>query len=572
MPQNRSRHQDAAATVSARRRAQEVRKRRQLARVVQPPPDHHVHAEPGTGGSLFSWLRPPSDEVVHQWLEKRQHRWLFVVQVMAYGGVAYSLYGLARNSYWTLPFLIPLAVLVLEQLLSLRTSTHRRQVSLVDHLFTVETWNPASPPTVDVFLTVCGENPGLVENTLKYTVMMKYPGQVRTYVLDDGASPDVEALARRYGVSYIARPGSDFKKAGNLQYAFERTSGDVILILDSDYAVRRDFLTETVPYLDQPSVGIVQTPQYQLTERRMGWLERCAGATQEMFYRFIQPSRSAVGATICCGGSALYRRTGLEAVGGFPLIGTSEDIHTGLEMAKKGYTNQYVPVLGSTCASPDELDSFISQQYRWCEGSLTLVTSPLFQTNTMMTLEQRLCFWSGFLYYISTALGALMAPVGVLIMVVFYPSRVGVSNIIPLLPAVLLWLVVYPFLATGRWRFEVFRVQAIYSYAHLFCIIDVLRGKMSEWVPTNSKVKAPLGQRVRVCMLAYLGLSQPVIAVGLALGTRHYGIGNYWLIIALSCLNFYVFVPVWWLAAQVTWRARSGARAATVSALRPALQ
>ncbi len=562
---DRYRAREAAA--AARRRAHEVQRRRQLARIAQPPPDHHANSDPGPDGSPFTWLQPPSDEVVHQWLAKGQHRWLFVLQVLAYAGVAYSLYGLARNSYWTSPLLGPLAVLIVEQLLSLRTSTHKRRVTLPDHLFLVETWAPSRFPSVDVFLTVCGEDPSLVNNTLSHVVKLAYPGEMRVHVLDDGASPVVEGLASRYGVRYLARPGSDFKKAGNLQYALERTEGDIVLILDADYAVRSDFLMQTVPYMDEPSVGIVQTPQYQLTEKRMKWLERCAGATQEMFYRFIQPSRSAVGATICCGGSALYRRKALDAIGGFPLIGTSEDIYTGLEMAQLGFVNQYVPVLASTCASPDELDSFISQQYRWCEGSLTLVTSSRFHANRTMSLGQRLCYWSGFLYYLSTAIMSLLAPVGVLIMLLLYPDRVRAFNVYPLIPATLIWLVIYPFIATGRWRTEVLRVQVIYGFAHLFCIYDQLRDKMSEWVPTNAKVKAPLGQWVRYFMLAYIGITQPAIAVGIVLGLWHYGVGNYWLITALSLLNFYIFVPVWWLAYKTTRRA---ARARRTSQAPPA--
>lgn len=74
-------------------------------------------------------------------------------------------------------------------------------------------------------------------------------------------------------------------------------------------------LSELVPYFEDSSVGIVQSPQFFDTRGPMNWLQRHAGATQELFYRMIQPSRDAVGAAICVGSCALYRRASLVASG-----------------------------------------------------------------------------------------------------------------------------------------------------------------------------------------------------------------------------------------------------------------
>jgi cellulose synthase (UDP-forming) len=62
----------------------------------------------------------------------------------------------------------------------------------------------------------------------------------------------------------------------------------------------------------------------------MSWLQRGAGATQELFYRWIQPSRDRAGAPICVGTCAVYRLAALASVGGFAQIEHSEDVHTGI--------------------------------------------------------------------------------------------------------------------------------------------------------------------------------------------------------------------------------------------------
>jgi hypothetical protein len=86
------------------------------------------------------------------------------------------------------------------------------------------------------------------------------------------------------------------------------SSAEVIAILDADFCPRPDFLRHLVPYLASPEVGIVQSPQCFDTAASMGWIERAAGAAQESFFRWIQPSRDASDAAICCGSNAIYRR------------------------------------------------------------------------------------------------------------------------------------------------------------------------------------------------------------------------------------------------------------------------
>lgn len=53
-------------------------------------------------------------------------------------------------------------------------------------------------PTVDVFLPVCKEPTYLLANTWTYVAALDYQ-HVNVYVLDDGASEDVRALAKEFG-------------------------------------------------------------------------------------------------------------------------------------------------------------------------------------------------------------------------------------------------------------------------------------------------------------------------------------------------------------------------------------
>jgi cellulose synthase (UDP-forming) len=492
---------------------------------------------------------PPPESEKYVYLEGRQHRWIFWLSALAALGVAVSFAGLATQSYWTLIFFLPLGVLIVEQAFALRTSTFARRVSLVDHLAAVELWEPASYPSVDVFLPTAGEDIALLKNTYMYVDRLEWRGDLNVYVLDDADRAEVRELAANHGYGYLARPGSEFKKAGNLQYAYSRSTGEHILILDADFVPRHDLLFELLPYMDDRSIGIVQSPQYFDTGKHMGWLQRSAGATQELFFRFIQPSRDAVGASICVGTSAVYRREALAAIGGFPLIGHSEDVFTGVLMAREGFSLQYVPVLVSRGECPEDLDSFIAQQYRWCEGSMSLVADNDFHDEASMTLKQRLSYWAGFLYYLSTAMNAVVAPLPILTMVWFFPRNVSALHTVPLLGVLGLWLIVFPTVSHCRWRLEVLRVQLIYGFAHLFCITDMLRGKSEDWVPTfHGAVRPPVAQRVRSFMVPYLVGTQLLVFAGLIWGLAQYGVSHYWANLLLALLQGYVVVPTVWLA------------------------
>ncbi len=62
----------------------------------------------------------------------------------------------------------------------------------------------------------------------------------------------------------------------------------MISIFDADFCPRADFLRETLPYLVDPSIGILQTPQFFRRRDSQTWVEQGAGACQETFYRLVQ--------------------------------------------------------------------------------------------------------------------------------------------------------------------------------------------------------------------------------------------------------------------------------------------
>lgn len=116
----------------------------------------------------------------------------------------------------------------------------------------------------------------------------------RRFPLECSASPFLPPLPFVIDIRRTDRPA--LRKAGNLRHAFSVTSGEAFVVFDADFCPRPDFLLETIPYLSDPSVGILQTPQFFSRRSEQTWVEQGAGVCQELFYRMEQVIRLV----ICC--------------------------------------------------------------------------------------------------------------------------------------------------------------------------------------------------------------------------------------------------------------------------------
>ena len=228
-------------------------------------------------------------------------------------------------------------------------------------------------PSVDVFLPICGEDREILIHTWENVSRLNYKN-FKVYVLDDSKEGQEEhrLMAEKYGFNYFERPNKgEVKKAGNLKYGYERTNGDVIAIFDADFAPHPDFLHDLLPYMSNPKIGIVQSPQYFETSEEANKHSRLAYGSsyvQECFYRFIEVVRDRFNATVCCGTCAVYRRAALKDIGGYVQVGHSEDQRTGFALQSKGYIVKYIPIILTVGLCPDDIYTYFHQQtqmVRW---------------------------------------------------------------------------------------------------------------------------------------------------------------------------------------------------------------
>ena len=440
---------------------------------------------PGLSGLL---PQPPDDREKFSYTARRL--WILTCcSVISFSCLMVSQVELVKSTVWLwiyAPFLLFTAVYYI---ISLRVNGFTRDFDLKAHRTLVRTWRPEEYPTVDVFLPVCGEPIEVLHNTWTHVARLRdrYRGVVLPLVLDDSASPELEAMAADFGFAYGTRPNRGwFKKAGNLHYGFERSGGEYILILDADFAPRPDLLEEILPYMDgEPNIGIVQSPQFFRILDSQNWIERGAGAVQELFYRSVQVSRQSNDGAICVGSCAVYRRAALDTNGGTTLIEHSEDVHTGFDLRGLGWDLRYIPVALSTGVCPDTAGAFFNQQYRWCSGSMSLMGSKKFW-KAKLRFASRLCYISGFFYYISTALFTILGPLIPIALLLAMPGRLQIHNMAFVIPSLVYTTMIFPLWHRNPYRLEAWAARMMYGWAHLFAIWDILRRNRMGWQPTGS--------------------------------------------------------------------------------------
>jgi cellulose synthase (UDP-forming) len=367
-----------------------------------------------------------------------------------------------------------------------------RSFSYEEHRAKVSAWRATTYPDVDIYLPICGEPIEILRNTWihVFELVQAYPGWCVPLVLDDGDSREAQQLAASFGFTYIVRPDRPWmKKSGNLRYAFTHTRGEFFVILDADFAPRSDFLAEAMPYFDDPKVGIVQTPQFFRTSQQQTWVERAASAVQEIFYRSMQVSRDALGASICVGTCALYRRAALEPEGGTALIDYAEDVHTGLDVRRNGWTLKYIPIVLATGTCPDNVDAFARQQYRWCMGSTSTILTKRLWT-VPMSMRARLSYVSGFFYYAFTALLVFVGPAIPILLLFWLPQHIQPRDYVLLAPALINGMVLYPVWHRCGYGPSTWPLAIIRGWAHALAIFDFCRRDIMQWQPTGGGVKA----------------------------------------------------------------------------------
>jgi hypothetical protein len=217
----------------------------------------------------------------------------------------------------------------------------------------------------------------VAERIIEETAKIEYPReQFEIQVLDDSTDETKDIIAAK--VAEIAATGINIKhihrtdrtgyKAGALDAAMDKVEGEFIAIFDSDFMPSVDFLKKTIPYFEDPKIGVVQT--------RWGHLNKDYSLLTELqafgldgHFSVEQSGRTASGHFINFNGTAgIWRKETIYSAGGWEHDTLTEDLDLSYRAQMKGWVFKYLEDVVSPAELPITISALKNQQHRWMKG------------------------------------------------------------------------------------------------------------------------------------------------------------------------------------------------------------
>lgn len=447
--------------------------------------------------------------------------------------------------------------------------------------------NPETPvipdnwyPDVDVFITTHNESLELMYKTVSASTFMHYPDpkKVHIWLCDDGNRPEMKELADELGVGYFGFSGNTHAKAGNMNYAFWRTSAPLVVTLDADMVVSSDFLLRTVPYFYLPKVekqddgswrilaedeidpeykiGFVQSPQSfynpDLFQFNL-YSEQNIPNEQDFFFTEVNVAKNCENASTYAGSNTVLSRQALEDIDGFATESITEDFLTGLMMLQAGYRNLAIPEQLAHGLSPDTIKSLMSQRDRWTRGNIQVFRLLRIWTSRTLNFWQKfeftgnLCYWFSFFGRMVFLLGPIMAT----LFNVRIVNADFTTAMIFWLPHYILFILAIRVFSDGtrsnHWSAVVDTIMAPYLSGP--AVLEIIGFKMKKFVVTDkSKGEAPPKWRMMLYVVPHAVLFvMTVVSIFLILrqsiliNALYNPLVFFWLIVGAKNLLFAIF-------------------------------
>jgi cellulose synthase (UDP-forming) len=237
-----------------------------------------------------------------------------------------------------------------------------------------------SPGRRVAMITLCvpsHETFEVIARQLRALTSVSYPHD--SWVLDEGADPRVEQLARGLGVRYFTRSGvprynepfPPFQartKAGNVNAWLDHIASagidyGVFVQLDVDHRPGRDYLERTLGYFDDPGVAWVQAPSVYADLRH--WTARGLAEQDLLFHGPLQMGFYGHSHTpFIIGSHTSYRTAAVREIGGFQPTRAEDHLDT-IVLAAAGHTGVYVPEVIARGDGPADFGTYLGQQFAW---------------------------------------------------------------------------------------------------------------------------------------------------------------------------------------------------------------
>lgn len=342
-------------------------------------------------------------------------------------------------------------------------------------------------PTIDILITAAGEPATIIKKTAKAAVAMAYPH--KTFILDDGKSSQVKALAKKLGITYVTRDNRLHAKAGNINNGLTNSKADFFAILDADQVPAKNFIQKLLPYFSDKNLGLVQAPQNFVNTDN--YIASGTTQAQDIFYKYVCPARNTSNSVFCVGTNVIFRRSAIDQIGGIAKLTHSEDIWTSYQLHEHGWKSLFVNEILTSGLAPETITAYSRQQHRWAKGGLSMLLTRNPLASGKLNLDQKIQYFFSNSFYL-VGFSILMYTIFPVAYLLFNAKPLDTGESIVWLLHYVPYLAMYYFLTKlllGKMNLSIISVSLATFYPYLLALFSTLLGSDHEWVATSSQKK-----------------------------------------------------------------------------------
>jgi cellulose synthase/poly-beta-1,6-N-acetylglucosamine synthase-like glycosyltransferase/exo-beta-1,3-glucanase (GH17 family) len=330
----------------------------------------------------------------------------------------YFVWGAAFAFFMGLALLVPLILIALSRVQEIACILFGRQQR---RLLTQSIPAPEGfAPKVSIHIPAHMEAPDMLLATLDSVSRLTYSNLECIVVINNTPDPNywrpIEDRCRELGERFKFLNVNDLQgfKAGALRLAFAHTAPDaeIIGVLDADYVVHQNWLTDLVPAFADAKVGLIQAPQDHRDSRRSP-LHHAMNGEYAGFFDIGMVERNETNAIIVHGTMCLVRRAALEQSGGWSSDTICEDTDLGLSILENGWLAHYTNRRYGHGLLPDTFEAYKKQRHRWAYGGVQIARKHwrrMLPGATRLTRDQRREFSTGWLNWLGAeSIGVVVA-------------------------------------------------------------------------------------------------------------------------------------------------------------------
>jgi cellulose synthase/poly-beta-1,6-N-acetylglucosamine synthase-like glycosyltransferase len=228
-------------------------------------------------------------------------------------------------------------------------------------------------PTVTVQIPTYNELAAL--NCAARCLDFDYPEEkLQIMIGDDSSEADVSARIDAFAAANprieISRRGDNAGfKPGNLNVMLPKARGDYLLILDSDFLPKRDFLKRlVVPVIKDPTLAGAQAAWRIINVHDNHSTLMGTGIVNIIHTVLLPFLKAATRQCVFCGSGELVKKSYLIEHGGWTAGALTEDVDYSLRVITDGKRIAYVDDLRVRCEVPYTPGDLFRQQMRWAYG------------------------------------------------------------------------------------------------------------------------------------------------------------------------------------------------------------